>query len=94
MDQSDFEDGFLGGWATVAGNRPPPASPTCPQKTSAGARLLSSLASNTVVLTLLSSFNRAATDDPLGIRSAWGRKRTLKTALKHDDGNSVWICEV
>lgn len=30
MDASEFEDGYLGGWASVAGNAPPPPSPTCP----------------------------------------------------------------
>ena len=36
MDQSDFEDGYLGGWSTVAGNRPPPPSPTCPPEDQRG----------------------------------------------------------
>ena len=30
MDGSEFEDGYLAGWASVAGNAPPPPSPTCP----------------------------------------------------------------
>lgn len=38
MDGSEFEDGYLSGWASMAGNAPPPASPACPPEDQRGGK--------------------------------------------------------